>query len=132
MIERTASCACGGLRAICRGEPVRVSMCHCLECQRRTGSAFGTQARFAAADVRVEGTAARWERTGDTGKKVRFRFCPTCGTTLLIEPEGLAGFVGVAVGAFADPTFPPPVVSIYEARRHAWASFPALACEHLD
>jgi hypothetical protein len=132
MIERTASCACGGLRAICRGEPVRVSICHCLECQRRTGSAFGTQARFALEDVQVEGKASHWERTGDTGKKVRFRFCGTCGTTLLIEPEGLPGFVAVAVGAFADPSFPAPKVSIYEARRHAWTSMPDLACEHFD
>jgi hypothetical protein len=45
MTTRTASCRCGALRAICEGEPVQVSVCHCLECQRRSGSAFAAQAR---------------------------------------------------------------------------------------
>jgi hypothetical protein len=38
---RTAACNCGQLCITCEGEPVRVSMCHCLECQRRTGAVFG-------------------------------------------------------------------------------------------
>jgi hypothetical protein len=52
---RVATCRCVNLRAECAGEPVRVSVCHCLECQRRTGSAFSVQARFPAGSVEVEG-----------------------------------------------------------------------------
>lgn len=36
MTTRQASCSCGQLRLTCAGEPVRISVCHCLECQRRT------------------------------------------------------------------------------------------------
>ena len=43
---RHAACSCGQLRLTVEGEPVRVSICHCLACQRRTGSVFGVQARF--------------------------------------------------------------------------------------
>ncbi|HZZ87836.1 MAG TPA: GFA family protein, partial [Caulobacteraceae bacterium] len=57
MSERVASCRCGRLRAICTGEPVRVSVCHCLECQKRTGSAFAAQARWPEAQVRLVGEA---------------------------------------------------------------------------
>ncbi|MGR3757040.1 MAG: GFA family protein [Tranquillimonas sp.] len=32
-MERTATCRCGQLTATCRGEPVRIAVCHCLECQ---------------------------------------------------------------------------------------------------
>jgi hypothetical protein len=32
--------------------------------------------------------------------------------------------VGVAVGAFADPNFPAPRVSIYDSRRHPWVQLP--------
>lgn len=56
----TARCGCGALRAICVGAPVRVSVCHCLDCKRRTGSAFSWNARFRSARVRVEGDAASW------------------------------------------------------------------------
>ena len=133
MSTSTASCGCGAVRITLRGEPVRVSMCHCLACQRRTGSAFGVQARFARDQVEsFEGRPTEWTRTGDAGGHATFRFCPTCGATVWWELDSLPGFVAVAVGAFADPGFPAPRVAVYEARRHAWAVMPDLDVEHLD
>ena len=55
MTTHTASCRCGQLPATVTGEPVRVSVCHCLDCQRRSGSAFAAQARFPAETVTIEG-----------------------------------------------------------------------------
>lgn len=121
MTTRTASCSCGQLRLTCVGEPVRVSVCHCLDCQKRTGSVFGAQARFPREAVTVEGASADWSRIGDSGGTARFSFCPTCGSTVFWEADRIPGFVTVAVGAFADPTFPPPGVAVYEARKHPWA-----------
>ena len=58
-----ASCGCGQLQLACEGEPVRISMCHCLACQRRTGSVFGVQARFPRDQVTVvEGRSAQFSR----------------------------------------------------------------------
>lgn len=117
---RHASCSCGQLRVDCGGEPTRVSICHCLECQKRTGSAFAVQARFARADVEIEGQAQHWSRAGDSGASATFSFCPVCASTIFWEPDG-ADYIYMAVGAFADPTFPPPHVSVYEERQHPWA-----------
>lgn len=111
---------------------MRVSICHCLGCQRRTGSAFGVQARFAREQVTVFGTATTYVRTGDSGGRATFRFCPTCGSTVSWEADGVPGFVTVAVGAFADPGFMAPTVSVYEERRHAWAIAPDLDLERID
>ena len=105
----------------CSGEPVRISLCHCLECQKRTGSVFAAQARFARASVSVEGEAARWSRQGDSGGTATFRFCPTCGSTVYWDLDAAPDFIIVATGAFADPGFPPPQVSVYEERQHPWA-----------
>ena len=55
MAERQAACSCGQLTVTVEGDPVRISMCHCLACQRRTGSAFGMQARFSAERVCIDG-----------------------------------------------------------------------------
>ena len=55
MTRRVASCSCGQLSATTTGAPVRISICHCLACQRRTGSVFGMQARFPEAAVTVQG-----------------------------------------------------------------------------
>ncbi|MGH6929236.1 MAG: GFA family protein, partial [Dongiaceae bacterium] len=74
---RLASCSCGQLRLTCTGEPVRISLCYCLECQRRTGSVFGMQARFPRAQVAaVEGRATQYVRAGDSGEPITFHFCP--------------------------------------------------------
>jgi hypothetical protein len=57
MPDREAACSCGQLQVTVRGDPVRVAMCHCLECQRRTGSTFGVQA-FYPRDRRSNGLLA--------------------------------------------------------------------------
>lgn len=67
MAERTASCSCGQLTARVSGDPVRVSVCHCLACQRRTGSVFGVQARFRSGDVRITGESRAFVREADDG-----------------------------------------------------------------
>jgi hypothetical protein len=123
MTTRTASCACGQLRIEVHGEPRGVGLCHCLECQKRTGSAFAALASFAA-PYEVSGAAREYARVGDQGARFVFRFCPTCGTTVFHTEDGHEGSVGVAVGAFADPTFPAPQVSVYDSRRHAWVELP--------
>jgi hypothetical protein len=115
----------------CEGEPVRISICHCLECQKRTGSVFAAQARFPCERVTIEGRATQWTRAGDSGESATFRFCPLCGSTVYWEAGGVPGFVTVAVGAFADPNFPPPHVSVYEERQHPWVfSAGQLPLEH--
>lgn len=131
MTGRVASCSCGQLRLTCEGEPVRISICHCLECQRRTGSVFATQARFPREQVTIEGRSGQWTRRGDSGGAATFRFCPACGSTVYWEPAEIPDFMVVAVGMFADPSFPPPRVSVYEERQHPWSlAAAALPMEH--
>lgn len=130
---RIATCACRQLRLTCTGEPVRISACHCLDCQRRTGSAFGVQARFARELVTIEGTASAFTRSSDSGNTVTFHFCPDCGSTLCWELQAAPGLLAVAVGAFADPQFPAPLLSVFESRRHPWVSIsPEGLIEHVD
>lgn len=129
MVERLATCACGQLSARCVGEPQSVSLCHCLECQRRTGGPFGIAAFFARADVELAGEATRYSRTSDSGFPVHFSFCPRCGSTVYWEPQRKAGSIAVAIGAFADPDFPGPSKAVYEQHRHAWVDFTPSAAE---
>ena len=131
-MTRTAACRCGALTAACEGEPVRISVCHCLDCQRRSGSAFSAQARFPDACVRIDGAFATFVSTGDSGGKAVFRFCPACGSTIAYESASLPGLTAVPLGAFADPTFPPPTFSVWEERKHPWTVVLGEAVEHMD
>lgn len=131
MVTRHAACSCGQLNLTATGDPVRISVCHCLACQRRTGSVFGAQARFERSNVAIEGRSTRYRRTADSGAQITFHFCPDCGSTVYYLLDQVPDVITVPVGAFADPTFPPPRVSVYEARRHAWSSVPD-DVEHFD
>ena len=131
MTTRRASCSCGRLTATAHGEPVRISICHCLDCQRRTGSVFGEQARFPASEVDIEGRSESWVRTADSGNRITFHFCPFCGSTVYYRPDQEPDLIAIPVGAFADPMFPAPKVSVYESRRHSWVTIP-VDMEHFD
>lgn len=106
-------------------------MCHCLACQKRTGSVFGVQARYARDKVTIEGRATEWVRIGDSGGRITYKFCAECGATVCWEIDGMPGMIAIAVGAFADPTFGTPTFSVYEARKHAWVALPD-GVEHMD
>lgn len=121
---RHASCSCGQLHLTISGEPARVSMCHCLECQRRTGAVISNQARFKAEQVTIAGKATQWTRVADSGSKVKFNFCPVCGSTVYWQSESFGDVIVVAVGAFADPAFPAPEIAVWEESRHPWVALP--------
>jgi hypothetical protein len=124
MTTRTASCSCGQLSIQVQGEPRGVGVCHCLACQRRTGSTFAQLASFNT-PFHVTGTAKEYLRTGDQGSQFLFRFCPECGTNVFHTEVGDERRVSVAVGCFADPQFPPPTLSVYDCRRHPWVQMPS-------
>jgi hypothetical protein len=118
---RRAACSCGKLEIVCEGEPIRISVCHCLECQRRTGAVFSSQAWFDRQQIAaISGNPAEFTRRSDAGRWVRFRFCSNCGSTVYWEAEAFPGRIAIAVGSFADPGFPPPTVAGWEQTRHQW------------
>ena len=130
--KRTASCRCGQLTVIATGDPVRVSVCHCLDCQKRSGSAFTAQVRFPVDQVTVTGEAKTYTATGDSGNATTFHFCPDCGSTIYYaidsDPDET---IAIALGAFDDPYFVTPTVSVWEERQHEWLEI-AGDVEHME
>jgi hypothetical protein len=126
MATREAACHCGQLRLQVAGDPFRVSICHCLACQRRTGSAFGMQAAYRPDQVKVAGRFSDFARISDEAdrKEHVFHFCPDCGSQVFYTEPDEPDLLVVSVGSFADPSFPPPTESGYESRRHPWIGLP--------
>ncbi len=124
MPTRTATCVCGQLRAICEGDPPRVSLCNCTHCQRRTVSPYGVGAYFEQEQVTIEGVFKRFRRSSDAGRSVDMAFCPDCGSTVFWELEMMPGRIAVAAGAFADPDFPAPQVAVWTENKYRWVPLP--------
>lgn len=82
------------------------------------------QARYPLERVSIAGPSSEYRRVADSGNSLTFHFCPGCGSTVYWLNDDLPGFVAVAVGAFADPGFLPPFISVYEHRQHAWVGLP--------
>ena len=81
--KHLATCACGSLRVTADGEPDFVVVCHCLACQRRTGSPFGTGVYYPRDRVTsIDGDVGTFTRTADSGRSLTNHFCPNCGTEL--------------------------------------------------
>jgi len=132
MTEQTASCRCGQLQAIVSGDPVRISVCHCLACQKRTGSAFSAQARWPAECVEFNGRSTEWVRTADSGQTATYSFCPECGSTVHYTCSKLPDVVAIPLGALDDPYFASPDYSVWEERKHDWVEISGDDVEHLD
>ena len=133
MTTRTASCRCGQLKATVEGEPVRVSACHCLNCKKRSGSAFAVQARWPEEQVTTEGRSNSFSQVGDSGNSATFHFCPECGSDVYYTNEGvLEGLVAIPLGAFDDPYFLEPKFSVWEERKHQWVEIVGVEVEHSD
>ncbi|MFB0611162.1 GFA family protein [Aurantiacibacter poecillastricola] len=126
-----AHCQCGKLSAdISDDAQAMTVLCHCTDCQRRSGSPFGVMAYYDAAAVTLVGEATEYERATDSGSTFTTGFCPNCGSTVYARPGKYPGMIGIAVGAFADPSFPAPVRSVYEQSRHPWVGLPDTMPRH--
>jgi hypothetical protein len=93
------------VRFTATGEPLRVTICHCTWCQRRTGTAFGTEVVFENSQVVIGGDAMQRyrHRSDESGRWLDVAFCGTCGTNLGFTLEAAPDLRTLPAGAFDEP-----------------------------
>ncbi len=123
---------CGQLSATCEGDPFRISVCHCLDCQKRSGSSFAAQARYPAEEVTISGDDKVFSRVAESGNTSEHHFCPNCGSEVWYIARPHRDMYAIPIGRFADPAFPPPEYSVYETRKHEWVNIESEATQHYD
>lgn len=124
-MNRKATCVCGQLSILVKGDPYYVTSCSCLQCQKKTGSVFGVSSYFDDEQViKKNGESNCYTKTSDAGSTIERNFCPNCGSTVYWKAEVLREYTGIPVGAFADPEFPEPTFSIWNQSKHSWVTFP--------
>jgi hypothetical protein len=119
-------CACGWVRYRLGSEPMIVHCCHCLDCQRQTGSAFVLNALIETDRVALlSGAPVALAVPTDSGRPHEIFRCPTCQTALWSDygRRGVLRFV--RVGTLDDPSALQPDVHIYTRSKLPWIALPA-------
>jgi hypothetical protein len=126
-MHRTAQCACGAATITVSGEPQTHVVCHCSNCKRRTGSAFGISTYFAREHVvqtSGETEVYAFHHTAQNHDQQR-HFCKRCGTTLFWTLSTMPALIGVAGGCFAEQDLGEPRMSVTHSKKMAWLELPA-------
>ena len=128
-MKRLATCCCRDIGIQVEGEPEIHCVCHCDNCKRRTGSAFGISAYFKDAQiVQCIGETNVFKKTNWLGDQER-HFCKSCGTTVYWTLSEMAGLTGIAGGCFTDNPLPEPNLTLTQGDNiWPWVKMP----EHWD
>ena len=102
-------------------------VCHCTNCKRRTGSAFGISAYFdrtAVVEFTGETKVYAFHHEAQNHDQQR-HFCTQCGTTLFWFLSVLPEKIGVAGGCFGEQEFAEPNMSVSHAKKKPWVTLPS-------
>jgi hypothetical protein len=123
-VEREGGCACGALRYRLASQPMFIHCCHCVNCQRQTGSAFVVNLLIEADRVQLlAGVPQPVDAPRDDGSAQRIFRCPACQVAIFSE-YGPPEVRFVRGGTLDDPTDIAPDVHIYTRSKVGWVTLP--------
>jgi hypothetical protein len=95
-------CQCGLVRCVLSAEPIRLVACHCNECQRQSGSAFGMSMLVKEDSLTVTGQTKQFTRVADSGNENTGVFCPECGVRIYQIARYVQGMLALKPGTLDD------------------------------
>jgi len=102
-----------------------VHCCHCLDCQRQTGSAFVLNAIIEADRIElVTGDPKPVAVPTDSGRPHDIHRCPACQTAMWSDYGGRPNYRFVRIGTLNDPTALAPDVHIFTRSKQPWVKLP--------
>jgi hypothetical protein len=123
--SREGGCQCGRVRYRLEGSPIALAICHCSECQRQSGSAFGMSLIVPEASFQlVVGKPQSFTRDADSGSTVTCYFCGSCGTRLYHDPESRPGSVNIKAGTLDDTSWLAPNLHVWTRSKQPWVPIP--------
>jgi hypothetical protein len=119
----TGGCLCGAVRYEFHGEVGTAGYCHCKDCRRTSGSAFGVSVRVPASGFRiVAGQPKGFTKLGDSGRSVTRYFCADCGSPLYTVPPRHPDLIFIKAGGLDDPSVVKPDREAWTRSRVDWAT----------
>lgn len=107
-----------------------VNCCHCLDCQRQTGSAFVINALIETSNIEVRGIEPEAVRVpSDSGRPHDIYRCPTCKTAVWSDYGGRPALRFVRVGTLEQPHAVKPDAHVFTRSKLPWVTVEGPAFE---
>jgi hypothetical protein len=114
-------CQCGAVAYRVTGVPATLFACHCTECQRQSGSAFGMAYWINEPTVElVTGKVKEWIRDMPSGRRMSCQFCPDCGTRLFHKTVGQPQMLSIKPGTLSATNTLKPAGHIWIGSKQKW------------
>ena len=120
MSDLKGSCMCGQISYDSNAEPVMTAVCHCLDCQKQTGTSFSIVVGVPENELQVSGKPSIYSTTGDSGKTVNRHFCGDCGSPIYSQADMLPGVLLLKAGTLEDTSWLSPELEIWCDSRQNW------------
>lgn len=118
-------CHCGNIRYEAKIDPEHVTVCHCTDCQKLTGSPYRVTVNALHSDIKIEGEPRIYRRSADSGTVRLMYFCPECGSSLFASDEDPASRAwGIRWGSINERDQFTPTRQIWCRSAMPWALFP--------
>lgn len=116
----TGSCRCDAVSLTIGAKPRMMVQCHCLDCQKASGTGHTSNAYFAKEDVVIRGEATGHTVISESGHDMTRYFCPVCGSRVYGYNAAKPGLISVQVGCLDDQSWYSPQAVVFTSRRHDW------------
>ena len=113
-------CLCESVTYQCSSEPEATMLCHCLECQKWTGSSYATMCLFEDKNISITGKLKEFKVTTDSGNLMSKFFCPECGTHIFESSAWLPNYTALAAGSLNDQSLIKPSAQCWTKRMLPW------------
>ena len=120
----TGGCQCGSVSYVVTAEPMRVSACHCKECQRQSGSAFAMSMLLKKDSLTVTGRTKQFTRIADSGNEVTGVFCPACGVRIYHALQSAPDVLALKPGTLDETSWLRPNSFIWMKSAQGWVPIP--------
>jgi len=117
-------CQCGAFRFEITAEPVTAYVCHCVACQKQSGSAFGMAIMVPSEAITVlKGEARTYTKTAQSGRESDCSFCPECGNRIFHRGKD-APMISVKTGLLDDASGIEPAAHLWVSEAVDWVTIP--------
>lgn len=131
MNTQQGQCQCGQVRYAVDGDPFFLAVCHCTECQRQSGSAFGMSLFYPESAFKLlRGTLKKYTRSADSGNQLDCFFCPECGTRIYHGSGDGSPVIKIKPGTLDDTSWLKPVAHAWTKSKQAWVTIPEGTSTH--